>query len=760
MSPKRGIAWILALAVSLPTVSFPTVALAQTTPALDMTPMRLPPKEKPQVPLHKKEANLEDFFPHTEIPYAYPNPVDLQGMTVGGLNEKNTATLGTNLFVVIDNTKYNTMAELYRANRLKKKSNFVTVDALMHSFLALRNGMLANMIEEHLQPELRALLASMLKTTASDYKEADDAEVRADLERNLAFLSVGLRLLDPTLPSPTMGGATTMATKELQNIRSYQNKKSVIFNVEEDFSTYKPYGWYDSSPKLQNFYRAKQWLSRVSFPLSENSTTDGNGDSFRRSALLFRALDKSAVGNQPGMQVWQRVNQMMIQLGAPITTEIKTLTPTDYREVFKVHNDDSRMSLQGLAEPFYRTKLLLSVRRQRPLNISSTSIFDIESSHPERATQAAFRMFPIIELAELPWLKQRGHTFAKEGSEIPAPPLALLDMHAHGITQATNALGEMIWKLDPTLTTVIPDLMQSVKKQPTNDVVWQVFGSYFKMPVEAVQAVLKTNFWMTRKLESGFGAWLDSQIALEPVVPPQDDDVADIKPIIPAGNLANLTPTTASSGGANGSVGAGAGVKSIASATGGGSANAPGSTLRHYVEPAPEVFRNMRTEIQRLENQMTGLGYAPKKYTVRIQELVKLLQRLETIATREINGGIPLSTDAAFLGQIDTALDNFSPPTAGTLFLDTGVTNENEPKGSISSGATMALGRPAMLYIIFQTGRSLTVARGAMYSYHELQGGPIKPEHLERKMEFGLLTPPSWTEQFEVIQDQPATGGN
>jgi hypothetical protein len=47
-----------------------------------------------------------------------------------------------------------------------------------------------------------------------------------------------------------------------------------------------------------------------------------------------------------------------------------------------------------------------------------------------------------------------------------------------------------------------------------------------------------------------------------------------------------------------------------------------------------------------------------------------------------------------------------------------------------------------------------------MYSYHELHGGPIKPEHLDRKMEFGFLNPPSWTEQFEFIQDQPAIGGN
>jgi hypothetical protein len=157
---------------------------------------------------------------------------------------------------------------------------------------------------------------------------------------------------------------------------------------------------------------------------------------------------------------------------------------------------------------------------------------------------------------------------------------------------------------------------------------------------------------------------------------------------------------------------------------------------------------------------MTGLGYATPKYQQRIDDLSKLLQRLETIASRELNGVNPSAVDAAYLGQIDLELEKFSPPTAGTLFLDTGAVNENEPRGSTNTGATMALGRPAMLFIIFQNGRSLTVARGAQYSYHELHGGPIKPEHLERKMEFGFLSPPSWAEGFEVIQDQPAIGGN
>ncbi len=738
MSRERGIAWIAALIVGSP-----TAAIAQPS-AADPYQIRLPTREKQQVPFHKKEVNLEDLFPKTEIPYAYPNPVDLQGLKVGGLLPKTTTTLGANLFVVVDNTKYATMAELYRANRIKGKSNFVTVDALMHSFLSIRNGMLANSIEEHVAPELLALLVAMMKTTAADYKQADDAEVRDDIEKNLAFLSVGVRLLDPTLPIPALANATALATKELQNIRSNQTKRSAIFNEEEDFSTYKPCGWYDKSAKLQNFFRAKQWLSRISFPLSEDSKPDHSGDSFRRSALLFRALDKSAVGSQSGIQVWQRLNQALSQLGTPATTEAKTLTPSDYKEVFKSSNGDLKMSLQGLAEPFYRTKLLLSVRRQRPLQISATSIFDLENSHTERATQASFRLFPMIESPETPWLRQRGHQFAKEGSDIPAPPLALLDLHARGLPQATNVLAESVWKLDPTLVTTAPLLVQALKKQAGSDIVWQILASYFKMPTETtIQPVLKTNGWMTRKLESGFAAWLDSQLACAPEQVNSNDSISEHNPPAP-----ESAPTT----GPQLSVNANAAVNP-----------APAVNSRptlHYVEPCPEVFRSMRNEIQRLSAQLTSMGYPQPKYDKRIQDLILLLERLESVAKKEVNGLAPVGSDLALLANIDVALEKFSPPTSSTLFLDTGAANEDAARGSVTTGATIGLGHPGMLYIIFQTGRSFNVYRGAMYTYYEISGGPIKPEHWDRKMEFGFLIPPTWTEQFEILQDQTATGGN
>lgn len=705
---RRVLATTLACALLLPLAA---------SGQLDNTPstIRVPKREKQIVPLHKKEVSLEDLFPKTDFAYAYPQPVDLQGLRIAGLTAKSAAALGTNLFVVINNIKYASMAELYRDNRLKGKSNFVTVDSIMHPYLAFRNEILARTIEEHLAPDLLSLLAAMLKSSAADYKQADDAEVREDVERNLAYLSVAIKLLDPSMTLPAMGNATVLVEKELQNIKSARKRRSVIFDVDEDFSCYRPYGWYNTSASLHNFYRSKQWLSRMSFPLTE-AKSETSGDAFRRSALLFRSLEKSTVRSQPGIAVWQKIYTAWLQLGPVLQSSDKTLLVTDYKEVFKNSAQDLHVSLQSLAEPFFRTKLLLSVRRQRPLQMSSTSIFDIDAQKSDSDTRASFRFLPTVEESEQSWLKEQAHSYAKEGSDVPAPPLALLDLHAHGIAQSTNVLAENVWKLSPALSTTIPPLVQMVKKQilAKPDPIWPVLAAYFKPPPEAIQSVLKTNAWMTRKLESGFSAWVDNQLAISVSTAKEPDPPA-------------VAPVKAAS--------------------------------FHYLEPCPEVFRTMRTEEQRLNDNLNAIGYFPETLSERHQDFSRLLQRLDNIAGREANGQLSLGPDLGLLANIDLVLDKISPPTAGTIFLDTGAVNDDAPKGSLTTGATIGLGRPGLLFIIMHTGRGFTLARGAMYAYYELPGGPIKPEHWSRKLDFSLLRPPTWADQFDLIQDQTSGTG-
>src|SRR5262249_4529898 len=158
-------------------------------------------------------------------------------------------------FVVVDNTDFTTMSDLYRENRLNGKSNFVTADSIVHPYFAFTNGLLARVIQEHMTPELLTMLSSMLKVSAADYKSADDSGVQDDIKRNNALLLVAMRLLDPTLKLPDLGEASKLADAELNNIKQGRIAMSAISLHEEDFSLYQPIGWYNSNAKLRNFYR-------------------------------------------------------------------------------------------------------------------------------------------------------------------------------------------------------------------------------------------------------------------------------------------------------------------------------------------------------------------------------------------------------------------------------------------------------------------------------------------------------------------------
>ena len=45
------------------------------------------------------------------------------------------------------------------------------------------------------------------------------------------------------------------------------------------------------------------------------------------------------------------------------------------------------------------------------------------------------------------------------------------------------------------------------------------------------------------------------------------------------------------------------------------------------------------------------------------------------------------------------------------------------------------------------------LCRGGVYTYYEVPGKPIKPEHWQRKMEYSLLKPPEWAYDYDLVQN-------
>jgi len=743
------------------------LALAPVTCLADSVnpPLSVMP-QKAKTPLLPQKLSIEDYFPKKSMDYALADPVNLDNARVPGLTPASMKMLSDNLFVIVDNTKFDTMADIYKDNRLRGKSNFVTADAVIHPYLALRNSILAGVIEEHLVRDLSTLLKAMLQSALDDCNKAEDGDVREDIERNMAFLAVAQRLLNPADQSALPDTAKTLFDKEFENIKSGRITPSAIFGVKEDFSQYSAQGWYHSSAKLRNFFRCKQYMSRFTLELAEGKQESSN-DPFRRSTLLFRCLEKAQIDGKPALVLWRKINACWILLGPQPYTAEKTLLPSDYSEILNAGSEDLKITLTKLAEPFFRTKLLLSVKKKRPVEVSSTSIFEMaQHKSTQELQEVNFRLFPLVEEAEQSWMPREGHSFTRADPQTPPPPLALLDPHSRGVQQATNILADNVYKVDPNLTLMLPGLVQTMKRQPPAVVpdTWAILASYFKLPVDTAPIALRTNQWMTHKLATGFAAWADAQLALNR---PQHTGSATEKPTstITAHISAGAPASSTTAGGAAASTTPGApgtstagGLAPAASAAG-GLARRPVARARfHYLEPCFESYKAMKTAQESLTEKLDAVGYFPKSLREQSTDFLQLLEKLMSIARNELGNKTQMASDSRFLEDIDTVLEKISPPTVGTLFFDSG--RENEDEARISTGVTVGLGRPGMVFVIFYSGpgKLFTLSRGAILTQYEVAGGPITAEHWARNLEYGFVKPPFWTDTFEVEQEQPIGG--
>ncbi len=496
------------------------------------------PKSTQQQPIKvgPKVQKLDDLIPRQDIPYGYAPMIPLQGITINGLGPKAIASLGENYFVVRSNTDTIRMSDLYKENKQTSKANFVTVDCILHPYLAFTNRVYAETIERHLLPLCKTLLLAMLKVAVADYKQSDDADVRADIECNIAFLSLPLKILDPSFVIPNLGRVPQMVQADYDAVVFAKPGRSAIYDRNEDFTCYRPAGWYKSSPNLITFFRVKTWLARLSYPIND-VTFESDGvrvNNFRRSVLLYRSLELARIDGKPAMDSWMRLVKGMFVLGAQVENwQEKNLYAHDYKSVFKTNSTDLKMTLSALSEPLYRTKLLLAVRKQKPLSLGSTSIFDLEDTQASKEAITAFKFIPMVGAPEDPWLRWSANFYPKPGLSTNVYPVALLDLNAWGAPQAGNFLLDSSWAMDDNMPRAVTELKRWVLRrglggqvQPVECRIWNLLSPSWRLLPDGIQVALRGENWANRKLESAFSAWLDSRIAIAPAHYAVDQKVA------------------------------------------------------------------------------------------------------------------------------------------------------------------------------------------------------------------------------------------
>ncbi len=295
--------------------------------------------------------NPEYELPLEEMPINYIR--DIKGKFNLNLNENETQTLLDNGVVIIPGDtlgqKYNKFEDAYEHMSNSRGPNqswitrynedrsgvpiIITTDSVLNLFHIEFNEILKNLEINELSDLLDKFLSKSINESYKQYESLEDPLNKELSKRNLAYLSVALKLLDPSYNVKSM--VKEDVDKEIGRIKAhkgfYKNelfskdcpnvcsnvlylkndnscsseiKVKVIYNEEEvefvdlyndvcskkcyceDYSQYIPRGHYTSTEELKNYFKSMMWLGRITFKT--------NGENWTKQALLLSEAVKSA----------------------------------------------------------------------------------------------------------------------------------------------------------------------------------------------------------------------------------------------------------------------------------------------------------------------------------------------------------------------------------------------------------------------------------------------------------------------------------
>jgi len=756
----------------------------------------------PRIPIGKGKAAEEadaDWQP------AYLQPFPAPYLNIPQLHAPTREILSQSYFVAVNGLAIKTFAQLYKDNRLEHVSSFITADSIAHPLLAFQNSIRLAVIDQSITPLLKSLLVSMLASCRQDYVEAEDAEAKEEIKHNLAFLVVGIKILQPDYSIPDYPGVKQLAESELNSIKKKHPGYSVIFHRQANFALLEPVGWRKSTPAAQQFFTCCQWLSTMYLELSD--TEGSNGNEFRRAFLLFQSLMKATIPSEnkdneenTGYAVWQKINEILSLLNLSQAGDdkdnVQRVLPSSFAGIFPTAKSVSRITIASLSDPLNRTRLFLTLKSNAPRKqLNTTSIFSLNKNKAGSERQLRFCLMNPIDQPSAEDCFQ-APVFQKDAAAgFSLMPIGLVLAQSKGISWAKRILSDNAAKLNSQLT----DSTSSNKIISSS--FWDAFKTLSAGYMEPAPQVLQTKQWRTFCVERQIAAWVDKMLACGiggAVAATEDNGQADgmraqrhLSDATEACHYKNDSHDNASANADTiGSIIRKFGIPSWRT-----------GTSFNYLEPAATVYGKMAESQTNFERTLSQSNLFPAQYIERSHDFTRLLKRLTAIANVELNNQAVNADDQSLLAGIDKVLQIIEPPLLGNLYIAFGGSNNDadlaasvilddkgsseseekpaippkkvdnssviklsdstrearvvSPKGSESqgvrlAGVNMGLGYPTCLYVIVQFKRVYYLLRGAAYSYHEHCGSPINSKNWQRQLDMGFfMDPPFWCESFQ-----------
>lgn len=192
---------------------------------------------------------------------------------------------------------------------------FITTDSILHLYHIFFDYILRKVEKEHLLNELKFLTKEMLEHSKKDYQSLPQGALRTEALKNVIFFGVAARILG--IKYSVSPEANEFIQREIRLVTAHNGlQKSPAFNIEIDYTQFKPRGHYTQTEELQKYFRTMMWYSKVRFavsqqeattPFFETITKDKVVKDVRRMLLLFSHMDDKASNGKPLSEIWNRI---------------------------------------------------------------------------------------------------------------------------------------------------------------------------------------------------------------------------------------------------------------------------------------------------------------------------------------------------------------------------------------------------------------------------------------------------------------------
>lgn len=562
--------------------------------------------------------------------------------------------------------------EIYESNRYEMIPNFVTVDSLMHTYHLYFAYLLKNIEKNYLSDSVTALSRRILDDSTAQYEQLKGSEWEEAAKRNVAFFTVGMKLLDDS--TAVHGDVADIVAYELDSIAKAGGIATSQISTEmEDYSQYIPRGYYEGDVQLERYFKAMMWYGRIHFTQEE--------EDMDRSALL---ITKALTDDAEAYRLWEAA-YAVTSFFAGASDDLGVC---EYAPVMRsAYGDDFAVSgLVGNAEAFLQFRDA-TAKLPAP-QINSIPIWEDEENvipgfrfMGQRFTidaavmqQLIYRRVQQNSAGEKRMLPDTLDVAAALGSDMALAILA--DKGAtdyEGYTENMAKLREGLAQDNPTLwsASLYAGWLNTLRP-------------LLAAKGEGYPVFMQNEEWTKKNLECFAGSYAELK----------HDTILYAKQVI--------------------------------AEMGGGLEEEPDD--RGYVEPEPLVYERFAALSSQTAEGLKKYGMLSAADEENLSRLCEIAEQLLAISNKELQDEVLTDEEYEFIRSYGGSIEHFWYEAAKDMFGDEYFSAPEYPAAIVADIATdpdnglvleVATGNPSEIYVVVKVDGMIKAARGSVYSFYQ-----------------------------------------